>query len=886
MQSELTESQKIAVQSRHLLTTVTAGAGSGKTKVLVERIANLVVELKDSSISQSGIDRILAITFTDKAASEIRSRLSIQFRESNDIDAQRGLEGAYISTIHAFCARVLRDCPFDIGLDPNFKVLDPLTAKRLLRTSVSRVKNSLDGTKSSDYEFLCSNLPTMIEGEISPNIILLQSIETLINSLRGSGQTLQLMEELCDSGPDSLPGYALSPMKSLIGPIHKELVASRDLIKTLFYKTGRKIHGDLLELFHTCLSKVSANNNPDTIITAFKFLLKDTHPILHRLEDEEKIDDQSIGQKLIPLLNQAINVYSNKGENKRYANDISWKLFRLSINIWNEYTARKETAGFLDQADLEERCCELLDKSESVRSRYHRKFADILVDEFQDTSPVQMKIIQNLHLEGSENKNRLFVVGDLNQSIYAFRNARPSLFENLIRAAQTGSQSTAIVLSENFRTTAPLLTTINTLFSQVWNTEDNLFISQKPLISGADTTPSTLELLVSMGTPRYHYIKDESLALAKRIQEIVTHKCIPIQPRGADRRKFARYGDIALLLRTLNEVHYYEEAFTERGIPFHVVGGGRGYYTRMEIRDLLNALTIVTNPEDVTALMAVLHSPFVGIDANSLFKLVRRIKKRINLQIIPQLIELCYECGMAEGDVLKIKTLLEELTRVRAFEKRSTVGTLLERLILETKYDVKLAVRPDGRRRLANVRKLLQIAHEHPELSVTDFVSELKELEHLTMGEGDAPVDEEDADVVRILTIHKSKGLEFPVVILGDLSRSIGTRQSDPFVFDGSTPCIGTRIHGKTDEIYDLIASDKKKSDAEEALRVLYVAMTRAKDYLILCGDIQQNRNSLAHTLFPALGVIELTSDTPQDITLLNGATARLSPVSWYKNPN
>ncbi len=886
MPSELTESQNLAVHSRHSLTTVTAGAGSGKTRVLVERIANLVVELNDSSVSQSGIDRILAITFTDKAASEIRARLSMQFRDSNDIEAQRGLEGAYISTIHAFCARVLRDCPFDIGLDPNFKVLDPLTAKRLLRTSVSNVKNSLDGTKSADYEFLCSNLPSMIEGEISPSLILLQSIEKLISALRGSGQSLELMKEICDSGPDSLPGYVLSPLKNMISIVHNELAASTDMIKKAIYQYGKSIHSDLLELFQRSLNKIAGNENPEIVIPVFITLMKEANPVLHRLEREDKIDTQTITSNLFLWMNQAINVYSKKGESKRKSDDISWKLFRLTVNIWSEYTDRKEAAGILDQSDLEERCCELLVKSESVRRRYHRKFADILIDEFQDTSPVQMKIIQSLHMEGSESKNRLFIVGDLNQSIYAFRNARPALFESLIRSAQEGAQSTAIVLSENFRTTAPLLATVNMLFGQVWNNSDSRFSEQKALIHGSDTSSHSLELLVSMGTPRYHYVKDESIAMARRIQEIVKGQSIQIQPRGTERRTVARYGDIALLLRTLNEVHYYEEAFAENGIPFHVVGGGRGYYTRMEIRDLLNALTLVTNPEDVTALMAVLHSPFVGIDTNSVFKLVRRIKKKAHLKLSVELIDLCHESGISEENIEKINKLLHDLARVSNYEKRATVGSLLERLIVETKYDVKLAVRPEGRRRLANIRKLLQIAHEHPELSVTDFVSELKELELLTMGEGDAPIDEEDADVVRILTIHKSKGLEFPVVILGDLGRSIGTRESEPFVFDGMTPSIGTRIHGKTDEIYDLITSEKKKSDAEEALRVLYVAMTRAKDYLILCGDIQQNRNSLAHTLFPALGILELSSDTPQNITLLTGATARLSPISWYKNLN
>jgi len=219
---------------------------------------------------------------------------------------------------------------------------------------------------------------------------------------------------------------------------------------------------------------------------------------------------------------------------------------------------------------------------------------------------------------------------------------------------------------------------------------------------------------------------------------------------------------------------------------------------------------------------------------------------------------------------------------LRAQEDRMPVGHLLERLILRTSYDARLLCRSNGRRRLSNVRKLLQMANSDPVLGVREFIRRLRDLERLSDREGDAPTEEEAADVVRFHTIHGAKGLEFPVVILADLCRSLEYPARDLFLCDAHRLALGTRVGGAPDAAYRAVDMARQDAGREEAERLLYVAMTRARERLILCGNLGRNRGlNWGDRLFPALGVIEMP---PQPITqtLIGGVVARMAPLAHY----
>jgi len=237
---------------------------------------------------------------------------------------------------------------------------------------------------------------------------------------------------------------------------------------------------------------------------------------------------------------------------------------------------------------------------------------------------------------------------------------------------------------------------------------------------------------------------------------------------------------------------------------------------------------------------------------------------------------------LSEDEARKLTLFFEVMDSLREQEDRLPVGQLMERLISLTSYDARILVRPNGRRRLANVRKLLQMANSDPILGVRDFIRRLRDLEKLSDREGDAPTEEEAADVVRFHTIHGAKGLEFPVVILADLCRSLEHPERGLFVCDPNNLALGTRICGAADAVYRAIDHRRLEGDREEAERLLYVAMTRAREHLVLCGNLGRSRSpNWGDHLFPALGINEAPLQ-PVTRMLIGGVGARLSSLSSY----
>ena len=230
----------------------------------------------------------------------------------------------------------------------------------------------------------------------------------------------------------------------------------------------------------------------------------------------------------------------------------------------------------------------------------------------------------------------------------------------------------------------------------------------------------------------------------------------------------------------------------------------------------------------------------------------------------------------------KLREFTGVLDRLRAQADRLPVGHLLERLISETLYDARLLCRPNGRRRLANVRKLLQMANTDWTMGIREFIYRVRDMERLTAREGDAPTEEEAADVVKFLTIHSAKGLEFPVVVLADLSRNLLVPERSLFVCDPQNFAIGTKIGGEPNLAYRAIAQRREEADRKEYDRLLYVAMTRAREHLILCGNLGRNKGTTwASSLFTTLGVLEVPSE-PVIQTLRGGLTARLASLADY----
>jgi ATP-dependent helicase/nuclease subunit A len=888
LSSTFTRSQQAAIEALDRDVCVSAGAGSGKTKVLVERFVRIIVESKRGSLPEelrATPEHILVITFTDKATREMKNRIIEAFRYLNLMEELRQIENAYISTIHGFCARLLLENPFEAQIDPQFQVLDEIRAAQLLRRCCEQELDRLVEKNDTRIQEL---LTAMQEGhhELQNSrdftVLLAESMEHVLATLRNAGWQQEDVESLAATSLDGIARRNLECVRTFFEPIISEIKGCRDALVPLL----GSLRGGMRELADSLASQIAAcpedKGDPYSLLEWFsriKHLMRrrnyhatgpgerDLLPVLYRIRE---------------AVTQALKVHQTTRELERQSASCCHNFLELLLHVWRAYEESKRRLGCLDMEDLQSKAVQLLENFPSVRHRYQKHFRHLLVDEFQDTNRLQVRLIELLHEEDGRICNRKFLVGDIQQSIYGFRGAEPLLFREVIRQAENEQKHAHVRLTDNFRSRPEVLQLVERVFSQHTFVEESF----EPLTPGADFLPKetpSIEILLGREMRRDEYQLREAEALAIRIREIVENAQLHITARSDPRcGEPVRWRDIAVLFRTLTRVALYEEAFARHGVPCFVVGGGRGYYARHEVRDLVNLLAYLDSPFDDKALTAVLRSPFVGLRIDSLVELHRLRGERSSEPLHLSLGSLLNSQVLTEREKERLHRFLQIVETLRAQEDRLPVGQILERLILHTNYDICLLSRPNGRRRLANMRKLLQMASAEPVFGVSSFIQQLKEIEKLSPREGDAPTEEEEADVVRLLTIHRAKGLEFPVVCLADLSHPSQLPSQELFVCHGKTMAIGSRIMGERDLAYSVIEELRLQRDQEESTRLLYVALTRAKEHLLLSGCLSERSSkseNWASWLFPMLGVNDAAVE-PQIRSLVGGLKARVMAIA------
>ncbi|HLV81380.1 MAG TPA: UvrD-helicase domain-containing protein [Chthonomonadaceae bacterium] len=895
---------------------VAAGAGSGKTGVLVERFVRIVTGSKAGVLPPeqcAGVEQILVITFTEKATKEMKTRIVEALTRLGCIEERRQVETAYISTIHGFCSRLLQENPFEAGVDPQFTVLDGTQAKRLLRQTFEEVVANAYAREDAEIAELVACVQSeRVAGPEGgePLAVLAGAVEMVLGKLRGAGRTLSELERLWHSGADATAAAALEPAWALLTPVLNEAAALAEALGSLRLSVG----GTLLLAQETLRERAPRLRPRAASLAETLIVLEEVQKAAGKARPRpsgapaQEVEMAQILARLRVACEEAAVLFGVVAAREERAARLCHRLMGLVIAVWRAYDAAKRRQGKLDTDDLQAEGVRLLEEAPHVRARYARRFRHLMVDEFQDTDPLQMRLIQLLHDGEGRGKreegrdptpNFLFVVGDVQQSIYGFRNAEPALFRDLERRFREERAGAHIPLAVNFRSRPEILQLVTQVFGQVWRDVETPFV---PLTSGAafDARPApSVEVLLTQDLPRRDYVRLEAEALAARIQEMVEGTELRLTAH-ADRRRGepVTYRDVAVLLRSLTDIQKYEEAFARRGVPYFVVGGGRGYYARPEIRDLMNVLTVLDTPLDDVALAAALRSPLVGADVDTLYRLAQQARraaeeanpagdgnrraKRRDAPLYPALRPLLESGALPAEEAAKLAPFLEIMEMLRAQEDRLPVGHLLERLIALTHYDARLLCRPGGRRRLANVRKLLQMANADSVMGVREFIRRLREMEKLSDREGDAPTEEEASDVVRFLTIHSAKGLEFPVVVLADLSRNLLFPERGLFACEPAVMALGARIGGEPNVAYKAIEKRRQAADREESDRLLYVAMTRAREYLLLCGNIGRNfGQNWSDRLVPLLGLLEAPPE-PETQTLLGGLSARVAPLAHY----
>ncbi|MBJ7520044.1 MAG: UvrD-helicase domain-containing protein [Solirubrobacteraceae bacterium] len=786
----LTDEQADAVRRRSGPLLLAANAGSGKTSVLVERFVRM--------ISDDGIapESILAITFTEKAAGELRSRVRERLLERGDREAARTIERAWISTVHAFCLRLLRAHAVTAGLDPDFHILDESGA-RDLRTEAWRTALTA---------FLDEDGPGALDLTAAYSADKLrEEVAAAHDQLRSAGQT-----------QPGLPAPTLPPApdRTALMLAHAdataELAAAKDNRSVITARRALDACGEML-------AAAEPAEGPDAGALAASAFKAGNAKALQTDPCTRYLD--------------VLGAYTRAWNDRRAAGAVA--LFDALLRRYAAaYAAQKTAASALDFDDLELRARDLLRDHPAIRVRYAERFVRVMVDEFQDSNPLQTELFALLTAESGE----LAVVGDERQSIYGFRHADVEVFR--ARRAELAPRDAVAVLSANFRSDPAILAAVNVAFAPIFDEDFT------PLRAGRDDAetpdgPPPVELLltdakaweseeadgVALGelpnAARWRHA--EARLLAQRISELVAEGTPP--------------QDIVVLVRGLGDLPVYERAIEDRGLSV-LATGGRGYWGRQVVLDLCGWLSALANPLDELALYGVLASPLVGLSSDGLWVVAQSGRGRLWPSI---------EAGdalpkLGDDDRDRLERFAARFAHERGLLAHVSLETLLERVIAAADYDLHVLSLPGGARRLANVHKLLRLAAAQAGVGadVRAFADHANAELEADARESDAPVELSGTSAVRVMTIHAAKGLEFPVVCVADLGRGQPNRFGDLLV-EGDR--VGLRVRdldgGAASALdYEELKLERQAAQTAEEQRVAYVAMTRAERRLILSGGL------------------------------------------------
>jgi len=843
----LTKAQRQAILERGNVL-VMAGAGTGKTETLVARCLDCLDR------ERASLDELLVVTFTEAAATKMRSRLRRALEEKSAASAhdfhfaeQLALfDTAHIGTLHSFCFKLVREHFYELGLDPQISILDEGQIRLLADETLEDQFNSHYGN-DDEFSLAVQELIKIYgsgrDEKIRALVLRLHNyIQTRADAEKWLAQQIGIFSaaepvQWREWFDEAISGWR-KEWTPLLENLRGENIKAGECLEIL-----QKFKSP--ELFRKILAADGKDNFPKGKYTKLREPLEDFF--------EDAI-----------FLNSLVAT----GENDPLAEDWNWvrshmKAFlQLAQEFSKKFSARKRDDGVLDFHDLEQFALKLLwnfesDKPTEIAKRWREKLCFVFVDEYQDINAAQDKIISALSRDGAD-ANR-FLVGDVKQSIYHFRLADPKIFRDYARNWR-GKNGRTIPLTENFRSRESLLNFVNSVFEPLMREEiggvnydgEATLKFGEPKVradfsAAKDASPRT-ELLLRLTKSRgdnseaengnddladLEESEKEARMLALRLLELKTDPNHKIWDEEEKVFRAAEWRDMAILLRAPSgKSEVFAKQFDRAGIPLTVARGG--FYDSSEILDLLGVLQLLDNPLQDVPCIAVLRSPLVGCSLDELAEI--RLAGKGHFWFALNQIKL--ERG-------KIGKFLERFHRWRKLARQSSLSQCLETILAETHYDDWLKSRPRGAQRFANVRRFLNLAEKFDQFQRQGLFRFLKFVEAQREIEAEpevAPVPKENA--VHLMSIHQSKGLEFPIVALADLAMNFNEQDlRGEIILDEKfglcprvkPPKAGGRYPGLS---YWLAQKNQRRELRGEELRLLYVAMTRARDNLILTGGV------------------------------------------------
>lgn len=870
-----TTDQRHAIECRKGSVLVSAAAGSGKTAVLVERVIRRLTD-KDNPCSA---EDLLIVTFTRAATAQMREKIgaAILKRLSED-PTDRHLRRQYmllpfakICTIDSFCNDLVRENFHALGISPDYSLLDNETAV-IMKNDVCEAM--LERAYEEDLDGRFSELSDMMSSGSSDEdfaklIIKMYDISTAY--------------PFPDLWLDSLIGEYSQPdiNKSRWGGIIKKYVcdmldycvsSSRDVMTAMESDPivadayGAAVQSDI-NMYAELREKI--NSDWDEALEAFKTV---KYMSLGRVpkgyESETKNVVTTARKKLKDLLKKVPGIMCVSSEehadDMRLLRDPVTKLIELVKQFGREYSAEKDKMNSADFSDILHRALNLLAVSDGsggyIKTDLARElsshYIEILIDEYQDINEAQDMIFRAI----SADENNLFTVGDVKQSIYRFRQAMPEIFlrrRSTTHSFESGRYPLGITLGSNFRSRVGVTSCVNYIFRQMMSTEageleydDSEALNAAAKYPERDTPDCELHVVTDKGN-RADTLEAQARYVAKYIERTVREGKMLVTKGGALHP--VSYGDFCILLRTAKNVSsVYANALSERGIPVFSPETG-GFFEAAEISFILSLLRVLDNPVQDIPLAAVMLSPLFGFSAGELADIRASAKERLEAGETEPLYR-SVAVSADEGDE-KAAAFLKKIESLRRLSLTLSAGELVRRVCEETGFDAIAGAMPDGERRRLNIGLLCDYAEKYEaagNLGLSGFIRFIDKVARTSGDLATAARPSENADIVRIMTVHQSKGLEFPICILADMQHAFNERDNTEPVLISSSAGLGMKRRTEDGiSVYDTASRraaviTSERMGRSEEMRVLYVALTRAKENLVMVTSVPNPEKGLA----------------------------------------
>lgn len=886
------EQQKVIdLRDKNIL--VSAAAGSGKTAVLVERIISMISE-GDNPID---IDKLLIVTFTNAAAAEMRERIAQAIEkkishEPENLHLQKQMmliHNAQITTIHSFCLFVIRNYFNLIHIDPSFRVANESELVLLRSDVVEKLLEDYYEKKDKDFLYFVECFASGKSDDV---------IEKLILKLHEFSMSFPWPEDWLEEKKNAYDINKVEDMEatdwilslkfyieSVIEDIEDKY---KELVDLCEEEDGPQayleaINDDIEQVKR--LKRIKNKEIQATYIDYYEEFGNFKFKALSRKQQknvpEEKKDlAKKIRQEVKDLINDIIKSYFFQSPEEMVEDIGAMKsAIEVLINITKDFSKafdkKKTERKLVDFNDLEHFCLNILVKKEDGKLVYSsaadelaKHYEEILIDEYQDSNSVQETILNSVSRERYDKPNR-FMVGDVKQSIYKFRLARPEIF--MEKYMQYGDdennndniKNQKIDLHKNFRSRGIVLNTVNAIFKQVMtNKIGNITYDDKASLylgadfpKGSDFVSNSSEVILVPEILDENTGEDkkeiEAKAIALRIKELIDEENgLEVYDKETKKYKKAQYKDIVILLRTMKQwSDVFVDVLTGEGIPCYAQTQ-TGYFNTLEIKTILNFLRIIDNPRQDIPYTAILSSSIVGLNTNELAR-IRMVDRKCSVYeaSVKYVENHSSEDGIEDSLTKELRKFLDDLHKFRDMVPFQTINELIINILEETGYYNFAAAMPSGEKRKANIDMLVQKAVQFEETSYSGLFHFIRYIEKLhkydvDFGEADAVSGSDNS--VKIMSIHKSKGLEFPIVFVSSMGKNFNQQDAKDKILVHPDLGLGTdfvdpkeRIKAQT-LLKKVIQKNIVLENLGEELRVLYVALTRAKEKLILTGSVKK----------------------------------------------